>query len=113
MQPEASKPNGGGLATAPTHSIEDTGLSTRTSGSTELAPTGAAAEKQFEIQSAIVVARRFPRNEDQAFAKLMRSCARTSFAEDTVYNFPRAGQAVSGPSVNLAREAARLWRSIR
>jgi hypothetical protein len=96
-----------------TRSIEDTALSTRTEYSTELAPSYGAAAIEAEIQSSIMVALRFPRNEDQAFAKLMRACSRTSFAEDAAYSFPRGGQTVSGPSVNLAREAARVWGNIR
>lgn len=92
---------------------EETGLSTRTEQSFELAQTSAAAAAQFEIQSAIIIARRFPRNEDQAFEKLMRACKRLSFAEDAAYAFPRGGETVEGPSVNLAREAARVWGNIR
>lgn len=81
--------------------------------SSELAPTAAAAEKQFEIQSAIVLAKRFPRDEDLSFQKLMKACGRTTFAEDAEYSFPRGGQPVKGPSVFLAREAARVWTNIR
>ena len=79
----------------------------------ELAIAGATAEKQHEIQSAIVSARKFPRNEDLCFQKLMKACSRPSFAEDARYSFPRAGTEVTGPSVNLAREAARIWGNIR
>lgn len=94
-------------------STEETGLATTHEFSGELAPTAAAAEKQFEIQSAIVLAKRFPRDEDQAFQKLMKACNRSSFAEDAEYSFPRGGQPVKGPSVFLAREAARVWTNIR
>jgi hypothetical protein len=80
---------------------------------TELMPSAGAAEKQFEIQSAIVVARRFPRNESQAFERLMRACQRSSFADDASYSFPRGSATVTGPSVGLAREAARVWGNIR
>lgn len=93
--------------------IEETGLVTRTEEGSELAPTAALAEKQFEIQSAIIIARKYPRNEDQAFAKLMKACKRTAFAEEAAYSFPRGGTNVTGPSVNIAREAARLWGNIR
>lgn len=95
------------------YSVEETGLTTTQEFSSELAPTAAAAEKQFEIQSAIVLAKRFPRDEDQAFQKLMKACGRTSFAEEAEYSFPRGGQMVKGPSVSLAREAARVWTNIR
>lgn len=93
--------------------IEETALSHRIEHSSELAQTGAAAEKQFEIQSAIIVARNFPRNEDAAFEKLMKACKRSAFAEDAAYSYPRGGEKVEGPSVNLAREAARVWGNIR
>lgn len=79
----------------------------------ELSKTGAAAAAQHEIQSAIVVAKRFPRNEDLCFQRLMKAAMRASFAEDATYSFPRGGQDVTGPSVNLAREAARIWGNIR
>ncbi len=79
----------------------------------ELATTGAAAKEQHEIQSAITIAKRFPRNEDQCFQKLMKAASRASFAEDATYSFPRGDQTVTGPSVNLAREAARIWGNIR
>lgn len=94
-------------------SVEESGLTTTEQFSSELAPAAAAAEKQFEIQSAIILAKRFPRDEDKAFEKLMRACGRTSFAEDAEYSFPRGGQMVKGPSVNLAREAARIWGNVR
>jgi hypothetical protein len=94
-------------------SVENTALTERTETTGELATTSAAALAQHEIQSAIIVARRFPRSEDQAFAKLMKSCQRTSFAEDAEYSFPRGGQNVTGPSVNVAREAARVWGNLR
>jgi hypothetical protein len=104
--------------------IEETALATRTEQTAELAPTAGAAEKQFEIQSAIVIAKRFPRNEDGAFQKLMKAAGRTSFADDAKYSFKRGKRKdertgkwtdnfVEGPSVNLAREAARVWQNIR
>ncbi|HSW40819.1 MAG TPA: hypothetical protein VLL97_15155 [Acidobacteriota bacterium] len=93
--------------------IEETGLATRTEQSYELAPTAGAAEKQFEIQSAITVAKRFPRDEDAAFGRLMKATERTSFAECAGYSFPRGNSKVEGPSVNLARQAARAWGNMR
>lgn len=98
---------------AATQSVQETGLATTFETSTELAPTAAAAEKQFEIQSAIIIAKRFPRSEEAAFQKLMKACQRTSFAEDAEYSFPRGDSRVNGPSVQLAREAARVWTNIR
>ena len=61
----------------------------------------------------MVLARRFPRSEQGAYAALLRSCGRTSFAEEASYSFPRGGSSVEGPSVRFAREAARVWGNIR
>jgi hypothetical protein len=94
----------------------DTALSlaeAATPNGSELAQVGAAASAQHEIQSAIIIARKFPRNEAVVFQKLMLACARPSFAEDARYSFPRGETDVTGPSVNLAREAARVWGNIR
>src|SRR6185503_13878085 len=103
---------------------DDAVVSQRTEMTGELAPTATMAEKQFEVQSAIAIAKRFPRNEDTAFAKLMRSCQRTGFAAEGRYRFPRGKvkdeatgrwvpNYVEGPSVNTARESARVWENIR
>jgi hypothetical protein len=100
-------------ALARTSRVEETALATTTSTTGELAPAASAAALQHEIQGAIVLARRFPRSEDGAFTKLMRSCGRSSFAAGAEYSFPRGGQVISGPSVQLAREAARVWGNIR
>jgi len=43
----------------------------------------------------------------------VRSAERPRFADAAVYAFPRGGQTIEGPSVNLARECARLWGNLR
>jgi len=92
---------------------EETALATRNEFSSELAPTSAQAEKQFEIQSAIIIANKFRRDEDAAFLALMKACKRLSFAEQSSYSFPRGGQQVTGPSVHMARGAARVWKNLQ
>ena len=85
----------------------------------ELSTTAAVSSAQHEIQSAIIIAKRMPRNEAMCFQKLMTASMRPSFAEDAEYRFPRGKKEdgtpnyVTGPSVNLAREAARIWGNIR
>lgn len=79
----------------------------------ELTPTRASAEARAEIQSAIIVAQKIPRSEETAYGKLIKSCERTSFAEAALYSFPRGNTEVTGPSVNMAREAARVWGNVR
>lgn len=71
------------------------------------------AREEAEMKTAIVLARSNPRNEHAAFAKIMGSCGRITFADGAVYSFPRGGQTVSGPSIQMARELARCWGNIR
>lgn len=94
-------------------SVQDAALGTTSEFSQELAPTAAAEAARQEIQAAVILAKRFPRNEDEAYAKIIRSCKRPTFASDVEYSFPRGGKSVTGPSIYLAREFARAWGNIR
>lgn len=89
------------------------GLTTTTEHTAELAPASTSAAAEAEIQAAMVIAQKFPRNEDQAFQSLIRSCKRPTFAEEAEYVFPRGGKSIRGASVNLAREAARVWGNVQ
>ena len=81
-------------------------------------------EGASEIQAAILLAKKFPRNEGQAQKDLLGICDMTTFAEGAYYSFPRGrkldeatGQwkqnIVSGPSIRMAREAARIFGNFR
>ena len=72
-----------------------------------------ATREQTEIQSAIITAKRFPRNEQSAFVRAVKAFTRPSMAEAATYSFPRGGSRVEGPSVDCARELARVWGNIR
>jgi len=71
------------------------------------------ARAQAEIQAALVVADRRPRNEEAVWRKVAKSVARPAFAETAFYCYPRGGHDIFGPSINLAREIARLWGNLR
>lgn len=62
-----------------------------------------------EAQSKIQLAKMFPRDETEAFNKLLFSCSQRSFAEEAFYSLPRGNQNISGPSIRLAEEIARLY----
>lgn len=62
-----------------------------------------------EAQGQLVLAKRFPRDEFAAYEKLMKSCGLHSLAKVAFYNVPRAGGMVSGPSIRLAEEIARVY----
>ena len=66
-----------------------------------------------EVEAAIVVAMRHPRNVAAAIEAMRESCAQAALAERAFFRFPRGGQTVSGPSVHLARELARVWGNVQ
>ncbi|HZN48464.1 MAG TPA: hypothetical protein VFB71_12635, partial [Ramlibacter sp.] len=70
------------------------------------------ARAQQEVQAEFLMARSFPRDETRCFGQLKQSCGRPQFAGKTAYKFPRGGTEIRGPSVHLAREAARIWGHI-
>lgn len=65
-----------------------------------------------EVQAAMVIAQRFPRNVDASFARIMQSCKRKSLAERAMYEYPRGGENVTGPSIRLAEMLAQNWGNI-
>ena len=62
-----------------------------------------------EAQGKLVIAKRFPRNEIDAFAKVMTACQRKSLAEKAFYSYPRGGETVQGPTIRFAEELARCF----
>jgi hypothetical protein len=65
-----------------------------------------------EAQGKLVIAKRFPRDEVQAYAKAMEACQRPTMAEKAFYSFPRGAQTVEGPTIRFAEELARCWGNI-
>ena len=65
-----------------------------------------------EVQAAMLVAKRFPRDEAVANDRILRSCTRPSLAEAAIYSYSRGGTEVSGPSVRLAEAIAQAWGNI-
>lgn len=72
-----------------------------------------AKRQEAEIQSAMVIAKRFPRDEEACEVKIMRCFQRVGMAESAEYVYPRGGAKVRGPSVYSAREMARCWGNLR
>lgn len=65
-----------------------------------------------EVQAALVIAKRFPRDRIAARARIMEECRRLSLAEQAVYSFPKGGKVVTGPSIRLAEMIASNWGNI-
>lgn len=77
------------------------------------ANAGAVAIEQeraiAEVQGQLVLAKRFPRDLNAAYAELMESCSLTAMAEQAFYSKPRGGKQITGPSIRLAEEIARVF----
>lgn len=65
-----------------------------------------------EIQSAMAIAKRFPRNEIDAIERIKRAFQRTGLAELSQYRFAKGGTDVSGPSIRSAEAVAQNWGNI-
>lgn len=65
-----------------------------------------------EVQAAYVIAKRFPRNQAEAYSKIIESCKRPFLAEQAHYAFPKGGKLVTGPSIRLAEVLAQNWGNI-
>ncbi|WP_085829096.1 hypothetical protein [Clostridium massiliodielmoense] len=65
-----------------------------------------------EVQAAMIIAKRFPRDEVESFNRILRACQRKSLAEQSMYEYPRGGQKVTGPSIRLAEALAQNWGNI-
>lgn len=84
---------------------------------TPAAPRSATAEmvvsrQAQEVQAAMVIAKKFPRNEVESFGRIMKACQRKSLAERSMYEYPRGDTRVTGPSIRLAEAMAQSWGNI-
>lgn len=84
-----------------------------------VAPTaGAAADAESqraiaEVQAAILLAKKFPRDQVAAVDRILQSCCRPSLAESAVYTYTRGGQEVTGPSIRMAEALAQSWGNMQ
>lgn len=71
-----------------------------------------ASREAQEVQVAMVAAKRFPRDVYSAYNRIIQDCKRRTLAEKAMYEYPRGGQTVTGPSIHLARAIARSWGNL-
>lgn len=71
-----------------------------------------ASREAQEVQVAMVAAKRFPRDVYRAYNRIIQDCKRLTLAEKAMYEYPRGGQTVTGPSIHLARSIARSWGNL-
>lgn len=82
------------------------------------AAAGAAVEPDIaravaEVQGAMVIAKRFPRDERAAIDRIKNACTRESLAKKALYTYARGGQDITGPSIRLAECIAMNWGNLQ
>ncbi len=65
-----------------------------------------------EVQAAMTIAKRCPRDATAAVERIRKACTRTRLAEQAIYQYPRGGTKVSGPSIRLAEVMAQNWGNL-
>lgn len=83
-------------------------IAAQAGGNIQIAQSRAAQE----TQAAMVIAQKFPRNEEASIQRIVRSCQRRSLAEVACYAYPRGGTTVTGPSIRLAECLAQNWKNM-
>jgi len=65
-----------------------------------------------EVQSAYIIAKKYPRNQHESYMNMMDACKRPLLAEQSMYAYPRGGQLITGPSIRLAEAMAQYWGNL-
>jgi hypothetical protein len=73
----------------------------------------AVARATQEIQAALVIGQRFPRDVIKVKSKILEACQRKELAESAEYEYSRGGTRITGPTVDLLRAIANRWGNIR
>jgi hypothetical protein len=93
------------LITEPNPFEDSKSLSLPSTGMANAESTRAMAE----IQSAMVIAKKFPRDEKTAVDKILNECTRPGLAEQATYQYARGGTNIFGASIRLAETISRNW----
>lgn len=72
-----------------------------------------SARENSEVQSAMIIAKRFPRDQVQAMDRILQACTRHGLAEGALYSYNRGGSEVTGPSIRLAEAMAQAWGNLQ
>lgn len=66
-----------------------------------------------EVQAAVVAARALPRDTVRAMTDMREACGQLALARKAFFRYPRGGQQITGPSIHLAVELARIWGNVQ
>lgn len=65
-----------------------------------------------EVQASLVIAKKFPRDEQRAIERIKSSCGRFSLASTALYSYSRGGADITGPSIRLLEAIKMHWGNI-
>jgi hypothetical protein len=88
------------------------GLAPQAPAQREAAVEVATQRELAEVQGAVLMARRFPRDERQAMDRILNACTRPSLAQAALYSYSRGGTDITGPSIRLAEVLAQCWGNL-
>lgn len=77
---------------------------------------GTAVEQsraEAEVKAAVIVAQECPRSTSAAIAAMTDSCGHMALAEKAFFRYSRGGSQVTGPTIHLAKELARVWGNVQ
>lgn len=66
-----------------------------------------------EVQAAMVIAKKFPRDQIAAMDRILTACTRPTLAEGALYSYSRGGSDITGPSIRLAEAIAQTWGNMQ
>lgn len=72
----------------------------------------AESRAMHEVQAAYVIAKRFPRDQENSYLNIIKSCKRPFLAEQSMYAYKRGTTIVQGASIRLAESLAQSWGNI-
>ena len=86
----------------------------QTTENNALVTTGSVEQSRAvaETQAAMLVSKKFPRDENLACQKIITACQRPGLAESGMYAYKRGSTLVTGASIRLAEVLAKYWGNI-
>lgn len=90
-----------------------TGLPEPVQQETGVLAEAAAQREVAEVQAAMLIAKRFPRNQAKATDRILIACQRPTLAEGALYSYARGGTDITGPSIRLAEAIAQQWGNLQ
>ena len=66
-----------------------------------------------DVLAAMEAAKRWPRDEEAAEKRMVKSCQRRLVADRAFWSFPRNKETLTGPTIDLARTVGAIWTNFQ